>query len=238
MDNCYVPASAIPVFLSLGLRGKPNLISFPTDDFLQYHPRRLDGSRDRPPSRQLRYNDVNAVLQIAQALGRHLCARQNHTERAEQCKFNILALHPLGGSLDKPPPPETPYLTVESYREKHEEAGGMKKMTTVHIIVAKIQESREDLWRIKEVVIKLGILCGTMENTARALESLDRDFAAIFTEDNPSLAFSFRIKVDRELFKEITTVVPDPLRLLEEKGKLIPELEEDMDDGDSDVIRL
>ncbi|EKM53868.1 uncharacterized protein PHACADRAFT_196310 [Phanerochaete carnosa HHB-10118-sp] len=85
------------------------------------------------------------------------------------------------------------------------------------------------LWHIKGVSLKLGVLCDMVEGTAHALASLDCSFAAIFTGNNPSLTFSFHITIDPRLFKRITKIAPNPLRLLEEKRRLILEFDEDND---------
>lgn len=86
----------------------------------------------------------------------------------------------------------------------------------IEFFTEEIRESKYPLWRIKEVVLNLGILCNTVEGTAHALASLDRSFAAIFTQNSSSLTFPFRIWFYRRLFTEITKIVPNPLQLLEE----------------------
>ncbi|EKM53867.1 uncharacterized protein PHACADRAFT_196309 [Phanerochaete carnosa HHB-10118-sp] len=85
------------------------------------------------------------------------------------------------------------------------------------------------LWRIKEASLRLCIVCDTAEGIAHALASLDRSFAAVSTRDNSSLTFSCRIEIGPRLFKRITKIVPNPLRLLDEKGRLFLELYNYMD---------
>ncbi|EKM53872.1 uncharacterized protein PHACADRAFT_209721 [Phanerochaete carnosa HHB-10118-sp] len=96
---------------------------------------------------------------------------------------------------------------------------------------------RGTLRHIKEVRIKLDILCNTVKGTAHALASLDRSFAAIFTGDNPSLTFSFWIAIGPRLFEGIRKVVPNPLQLLEEKGRLILEFDDNLDNWYLELLK-
>lgn len=92
MCCCFMPASAISAFISLAFRGKPNLMfESPTRaDIVQYCPRRFgDGYHDY--SHRIHHDDAIAVLQIVQALGRHLCTPLNHTnDSAKPCMFEVM----------------------------------------------------------------------------------------------------------------------------------------------------
>lgn len=68
------------------------------------------------------------------------------------------------------------------------------------------REPNISLRRIKKVRLQLhGRLCNSIEYTAHALVSLDRSFAAIFTQNIPSLALEldFEIDIEPKLFEEI-----------------------------------
>lgn len=86
VEGCRVPTNSILTFLSFALAGNPNFLPSPTGVTSHYWPQCLGGPKN---SCGMHSDDVNALRQIVQALGRHLCSPLNHADSPGTCILNI-----------------------------------------------------------------------------------------------------------------------------------------------------